>query len=179
MRHLFVLPLVFVSAACASGTALYNADFSPPTAPEIVRSLEIRGRYDAPRPTGQTVIYVDSVAVHHTRGEASTIVWKDDAGKWQRSQVSEVGPGGLLPVPQRLERNVSRTMTDEEAAALDRLIADRSLYDGKVRRSGTVGIGAPVHVMAIVTPFGRTTLSWDGRLEGAAGAVADIVLGKG
>lgn len=60
---------------------------------------------------------------------------------------------------------------------LDNLIKDPSLYAEEVQRKGDVGIGAPYHVMAIVSPYGRTTVAWGGRLVGTNGAVADIVLG--
>jgi hypothetical protein len=66
-----------------------------------------------------------------------------------------------------------------ESRKLDRLIADPCLYSGKTRASDPTGVGAAGHVMSIVTPFGRTTLSWDGRLKGVGGQIADIVLGKG
>ena len=62
---------------------------------------------------------------------------------------------------------------------LDRLIADRRVYSGKTKVTGASGVGGPSHVMSIVTPFGRTTISWNGRLEGVSGTIADIVLGKG
>lgn len=178
MRPLTPLPAFFVLAACVTQPAArMNSDFSPPTAPEITRSLELRDRYKLPKHLGVTAIYVDSVAVHHLRSEASTIVWKNDAGKWQRTQASEIGPGGLLPVELQLESSEETSLTDMAAHSLERLIKDRDLYSGKVRRTGRLGIGAPFHTMAIVTSFGRTTVRWDGRLRGTSGAVADIVLG--
>jgi hypothetical protein len=93
--------------------------------------------------------------------------------------VSETVPGGLLPTERKLASNDSRTLTDHEAATLDRLVATPSLYRETKKTIEARGIGAPFHVMSIVTPFGRTTISWDGRLIGTSGAVADIVLGKG
>ena len=62
---------------------------------------------------------------------------------------------------------------------LDQLISDHRLYSEKRQMTDPTGVGAPGHVMSIVTPFGRTTVSWDGRLEGISGKVADIVLGNG
>lgn len=179
MKLSLALVLPFALAACASGGVALTADLSPPTAPEIVRSFELRDRYNQARHTGRTAIFVDSVAVHHIYAEASTIAWKDESGKWQWSQVSEIGPGGLLPTPRKLESNTSRSLTVADSEALDRLIKDHRLYTGKTQTTGTMGVGAPSHVMSIVTPFGRTTVSWDGRLEGVSGQIADIVLGKG
>lgn len=102
---------------------------------------------------------------------------KMKGGRWQRSQVIEVGPGGLLPIERKLESNETAKLPDRDARLLDRLIKDPKLYEVRVRRTGEIGIGAPGHVMAIVTPYGRTTLKWDGRLRGKAGTVADLVLG--
>jgi hypothetical protein len=175
-----MLPAFFALAACVTQpTVRVNSDFSPPTAAEITRSFELRDRYKLPKHLGVTAIYVDSVAVHHLRSETSTIVWRDDNGKWQRTRASEIGPGGLLPVEPKLEFREETSLTDVEARSLERLIKDRDLYSGKVRRTGQFGIGAPVHTMTIVTSFGRTTVTWEGRLRGKNGAVADIVLGHG
>ncbi len=174
-----ILILAVALASCAGRNVPLNADFSPPTSPEIARSFTLRDRYNLPKHTGGTAIFVDSVAVHHIYAEASTVVWKDETNKWQWNQVSEIGPGGLLPTERKLESNKSRSLTNAESETLDRLIADRRLYSGKTQTTGTMGIGAPGHVMSIVTPFGRTTISWGGRLKGVGGTIADIVLGKG
>jgi hypothetical protein len=163
-------------AVCASSGVAAVADTLPPAAPQIVRSLELRERYDARKAFGATAIFIDSVAVHHTYNEASTVIWKDELGKWQWSQVSEIGPGGLLPMERKLQYSRERALTDEQSAVLDRIIRDRSLYSGEPRR---LGVGAPSHTMEIITPYGRTTVSWDGLLEGPAGQIADIALGRG
>lgn len=179
MKLSLTVVLSVALAGCAGRNVPLNTNFAPPSSPEIARSFALRDRYDLPKHIGVIAIFIDSVAVHHVYNEASTIVWKDKAGKWQWSQVSEVGPGGLLPMKRKLETNESRSLTAAESQALDRLIADPSLYSGKTRTTGTVGIGSPFHTMSIVAPFGRTTISWDGRLDGVSGAIADIVLGKG
>ena len=171
----FVVPLT----ACATASPLpSNSDYSPPRVAEIARGFELRDRYHLPTHVGATAIYVDSVVVHHVDSEASTIAWRDEAGHWQWSQATEVGPGGLLTIERSLEAHETRTLTDAEAEAVERLIRNPRLYGGEVRRTGEIGVGAPFHVMAIVTPFGRTTVRWDGRLRGPSGAVADIILGR-
>lgn len=174
--HIIVLPIAL--AACAGRDMPINADFSAPTSPEITRSLALRDRYGAPKHIGGTAIFVDSVAVHHVYAEASTVVWKDETGKWQWSRVGELGPGGLLPIERHMESKLDRPLTATESEALDRLIADPRLYSGQTRTTDPTGVGAAGHVMSIVTPFGRTTVSWDGRLKGVSGQIADIVLGK-
>jgi hypothetical protein len=179
MRPLLSIALLSALVACAGHDLRPNRDFSAPTAPAIARSLALRERHNVPTHVGKTAIFIDTVAAHHIYAEASTIVWKDEAGKWQWSQVSETGPGGLLPATaRRLESNTSRSLTDADSAALDRLISDRNLYRELGKATGITGVGAPSHVMSIVTPFGRTTISWHGRLEGIGGQIADIVLGK-
>lgn len=179
MKPPLTLALTIALAACAGGNVPLNTDFSPPTSTEITRSFALRDRYDAPKHIGATAIFVDSVAVHHIYAEASTIVWKDEAGNWQWSQISEIGPGGLLPVERKLESNKSRSLTAPESQKLDRLIADARLYSESARTTEATGVGAWGHVMSIVTPFGRKTITWDGRLKGISGAIADIVLGAG
>jgi hypothetical protein len=165
--------VVFATQAVAQA----NKDFTPSNAPELVRSFELRDRYKLPKHIGETAIYVDSVSVHHIRSEASTIVWKDATGQWHRSQAVETGPGGLLSIEQKLESNDTNALSAAEANSVESLIKDPSLYSGEVHRTGELGIGAPFHVMAIITPYGRTTVKWDGRLLGTTGKLADIVLG--
>lgn len=153
---------------------------NPPkaTSPEFTRSLELRQRYGARTNFRSTVIFIDSVAVHHIYAEASTVMWKDKLGKWQWSQVSEIGPGGMLRIERKLESKTERALTVSQSVELDDLIKKRSLYRGAISQSGSPGIGAPEHTMEITTPYGRRTYSWAGRLEGAAGQIADIALGK-
>lgn len=148
------------------------------TSPEITRSLKLRERYNARTNFGSTVIFIDSVAVHHIYAEASTVMWKDELGKWQWSQVSEIGPGGMLRIERKLESKTERALTASQSAELEELIKKRSLYWGAISQSGSRGIGAPEQTMEIITPYGRRTYSWAGRLEGAAGQIADLALGK-
>ena len=168
--------LVLLSIGVTGAVAEVNKDFSPPSAPELVSGFELRDRYKLPKPIGGTAVYVDSVAVHHTRVEASTIVWKDASGTWSRSQAVEEGPG-LLPLKPQLDSSETKALTADEVQAVEQLIRDPSLYSGHVERTGSLGVGAPFHVMAIITPYGRTTVKWDGRLLGTSGKLADIVLG--
>src|SRR4051812_46921762 len=124
--RLAMSPFLIALAACVTQPVTpANTDFSAPTAAEIIRSFELRDRYDLPKHLGGSAIYVDSVAVHHLYTEASTIVWRDDTGKWQRSQAVETGPGGLLRVERRLESHETRSLTEGEAHSLERLIRDR------------------------------------------------------
>ena len=179
MKLPVTLVFAIAVAACTGRNAPLNADFSPPVSADIARSFALRDRYNMPKHIGVTAIYVDSVAVHHVYAEASTIVWKDNEGNWKWSRVSEIGPGGLLTIDRKLESNKARLLTSSEAAALDRFVANRHLYSEKTQIFGMIGVGAPGHTMSIVTPFGRRTISWEGRLKGVSGAIADIVLGKG
>lgn len=158
--------------------AVTKAVVDPLAAPELARGFELRDRYGLPKHLGVTAIYIDTLAVHHTHYEASTIAWRDKQGSWQWTQAVESGPGGLLPVVERkLNSERVRTLTRLEAQAIELLIRDPGLYSGTVERTGEVGIGAPSHVMGIVTPFGRRLIRWDGRLVGPGGKLADILLG--
>jgi hypothetical protein len=179
MRPLLIPTFLVALTACATHSpAPLNTDFSPPPVAEIARGFELRSRYNLPTHIGATAIFVDSVAVHHVYTEVSTVAWRDEAGHWQWNQAMEVGPGGLLSIDRSLDANETRTLTDAEAQALERLIRNPELYRGEVHRTGQIGVGAAFHVMAIVTPFGRTTVRWDGRLRGPSGSIADIILGR-
>ena len=79
---------------------------------------------------------------------------------------------------RQLESDHSSILSEHDATALEKLIRDRSLYTGDVRTAGELSIGAPFHVMAIVSPYGRTVVRWDRRLVGVSGKVADVVLGR-
>ena len=148
------------------------------SAPEIEQSLALRARYGVVTPEAREIIRVDSIATHHIMTERSTIAWRDAAGLWRISAVGEDGPGGLLPIEKRLLPETIRTLSAREGRALDLLLQSDGLYRETVRRTGDIGIGAPSHVMEIVTPVGRTVVRWNGRLRGRAGHVADILLGQ-
>jgi len=145
--------------------------------PDIEQSLALRARYGVATPEAREIVRIDSVAVHHIRTEWSTIAWRDAAGLWRISAVGEEGPGGLLTIEKRLLPETIRTLPARDGQALDRLLRSHGLYRETVRRTGEIGIGAPFHVMEIVTPVGRTVVRWTGRLRGRTGHVADIVLG--
>ena len=149
---------LLMSASCAPIVGQKaNADFSVPADTDIARSLDIRSRYQLPTPSSDSIIYVDSVTEHHTRGEASTIVWRDKDGSWKRSQVAEES-SGLLKIEQRLSLNENRIFSEKDSQALDQMLANRDLYDGKVTSTGSRTVGGLFHVMVIVSPKGRTTI---------------------
>jgi len=104
-------------------------------------------------------------------------VWRDKDGSWKRSQVAEES-SGLLKIEQRLSLNENSLFPEKDSQALDQMLANRDLYDGKVTSTGSRTVGGLFHVMVIVSPKGRTTIRWDGRLMGEKGALADIVLGR-
>jgi hypothetical protein len=166
-----LIGLLVSPAPLASGQTLDRS------LPEIGRSLALRERYGVAVPEAREIIHIDSVAVHHTRLEWSVIAWRDAVGLWRISAVGEDGPGGLLPIERRLLPETISTLPARHGRALDRLLRSSALYREPVRRTGDIGIGAPFHVMQIVTPAGRTIVRWDGRLRGRTGHVADIVLG--
>ena len=173
-KSLLIVPAFGSTSSAETARA---ATQSVAVAEEIERGYLLRERYNLPKPTGTSVVAVDSVAVHHLRSEGSTVVWRDESGQWRWDQAIEIGPGGLLAVDRKLESHEAKALTAAEGRLLDKLIRSRTLYSEPLRRTGRVGIGAPFHVMSIDTPFGRRMLRCDGRLRGKAGALADIVLG--
>jgi len=150
-----------------------------PRPPEIVESLALRAAYGVPSPQGSATVYVHSIAVHHTRTDWSTIAWRGADGVWSVSVMGQEGPGGLLrdikksPIPEEV-----RTLSAREGRSLDRLLADRALYRETPRHGAVTGVGAPYHIMEIVSPEGTLVVRWDGRLRGRGGHVADLVLGS-
>lgn len=178
MKGILAFVALLVTASCAPIVGQkVNADFSVPADADIARSLDIRSRYQLPTPSSDSIIYVDSVTEHHTRGEASTIVWRDKDGSWKRSQVAETS-SGLLKMKPILSLNENSVFSKKDSQDLDKLTASRSLYDKKVTATGATNVGQLFHVMVIVSPKGRTTIRWGGRLMGEKGALADIVLGR-
>jgi len=174
LRYCF-LPMLMIGGCASSSIApIQDVKLSEP---EVVRSLELRTRYGLPIPRSSTIIYIDSVAVHHTYNEASTIIWREPSGVWRWSQASEEGPGGLLPVERKLEYFKEAELSRAQGDMLDRIIRNPGLYSDKITTSGHIGIGAPYHVMSIVSAHGRATLKWSARLRGAGGDIADIALG--
>ncbi|RJT25022.1 hypothetical protein D5I55_06095 [Chakrabartia godavariana] len=177
MKRLIVCILPILLLACGKGDTTVTQEAAQPSSPDVKRSLELRARYHAVQDFGSTAIFIDSVAVHHLYEEASTVLWRDEQGKWQWSQIAEQGPGGLLPIERRMLYNRERQLTPQQSSRLENIVQQKMLYRSADRRTPDPGIGAPIHTMEIVTPYGRATIQWDGRLRGMAGKIADIALG--
>ena len=120
MRYLFLFACACMTAGCVTAKTSNLESSSFALSPEVSRSLELRDRNGISTPESETIIYIDSVAVHHTYSEASTIAWRDEAGRWHWSQASEKGPGGLLPIDRKLQYFREREISDSEGEALDR-----------------------------------------------------------
>lgn len=147
-------------------------------APAIEQSLEMRARYNIPTPESEVAIYIESSSVHHLREEQSAIATRDAHGHWQVSAVVEEGPG-LLKVEPHLVSNDTRILSDTEARQLDELLAQGDLYRERWVSGETPRVGAMFHTMEIHTPSGHLVIQWFGRLSGKAGAVTDLVIGRG
>ena len=177
MRYLFLFACACMTAGCVTAKTSNLESSSFALSPEVSRSLELRDRNGISTPESETIIYIDSVAVHHTYSEASTIAWRDEAGRWHWSQASENGPGGLLPIDRKLQYFREREISDSEGQALERLIQSNDVYQGEAETSGTAGIGAARHWMSVVSPYGQVNTHWNARLVGDLGEIADILLG--
>ena len=178
MRYLFLFICACMTAGCVTARSSVLESSSFTLSPEISRSLDLRDRNGISTPESATIIYIDSVAVHHTYSEASTIAWRDDDGRWHWSQASERGPGGLLPIQRELEYFRERDISVSQGQALDRLIQSKEIYQRETQTSGNIDVGAPMHWMSVVSPYGQVNIHWNARLVGDLGEIADILLGQ-
>jgi hypothetical protein len=92
--------------------------------------------------------------------------------------IGETGPA-LLQIPTRVSPEERKILTPRESQDLDRLLHWRALYRQASPRAREVGPGAAFHTLEIVTPQGHAVFRWTGRLRGWAGAVADLIMGRG
>jgi hypothetical protein len=147
---------------------------------EIKSALALREKYGIQEPVSASIIYVDSISVHHTKQEYSTIGWRGKNGDWSISGMGEDGPGGLLVIsPMVIPERVGKLSVIDNTA-LDHLLDSRKLYEESPRsRLDKTSHVATSHTMEIITPNGHVVVRWVGRLKGRLGQVADIVLGKG
>lgn len=173
-----LLPTLFVGFLVATGYAA-DSDRNAQLAPEIAASLDLRKYWQAALPQCTASVYVHSAGVHHTKTDQSIIACRDNRGAWTVSKVVQDGPGGLLQTERKLTSKSERKMTGAEGKQLDAIIGLRSLNQEKVQRTGETGVGAPSHVMQIVSPEGNAVARWNGKLLGHLGRIADIVLGPG
>lgn len=172
-----VCALFFATTACARD----NADTSTPPATQtrgIKECLELRARYNIPNPEGEPAIYVDSAATHYTSDEQCVAATRDADGHWRINAVVEEGPG-LLDVKQHLVSNDIRSLSDSEGHQLDELLKQPDLYREESQLHDPPGVGGMIHAMEIDTPVGHTVIQWTGRLLAKAGAVADLIIGRG
>lgn len=144
----------------------------------LEKSVSLRQRYQVAIPTGERVIYIESTATHHTSAMQSTVAFRSPDGVWSISKVGEESAGLIRMEPKFIPETV-RTLSPQEGAVLDRLLASRDVYSGNLISTGRVGVGSAIHVMEIVGPRGRTVIEWMGKLEGQPGQIADILLGSG
>jgi hypothetical protein len=172
IQRLKLVPVIF---AALTTVALAAPPVSP-SDPATLRGLDLRARNSFAAPFSATTIYIDTVVVHHGYAEQSTIAWRDEAGVWRISKVSETGPGGLLPAPRKLEGKSEKTLSKEVSRELDRLVVRRNLSRDKLVETPPTGIGAPFHTMEIITAKYHAKFSWGGRLLERPGRVADILL---
>ena len=143
------------------------------------QGLALRARYGIAAPAGIVTISIDSIAVHHISEEYSLIAWRDAAGVWTMSSVSEDGPG-LLSIPRTIIPETRRLLSPAESRTLDRLIGMPGLYrELPPKPPRDIGVGAPFHSMEIATPRRHLVLPWMGRLKGKAGQIADLLMGRG
>lgn len=169
----------FLLVAALMASPLESPNETPVTVSTATQeSFALRGRYNVKIPESSDIVYIRSVGVHHMRTEFSTIAWRSNSGGWIVSQVGEDGPGGLVKIKPRLIPETVLKLSDRDSRKLDKILSSTAVYHEQLKRSGTLGIGAPTHEMEIASSRGRKLVKWDGRLKGKAGRVADIILNR-
>lgn len=180
MRTAIVVALAIALSACASSSGPTSfADRLPSSHPlsELSESVTLRQRYGLRMNPEMPAIYVQSVSVHHTRVLFSTFATRGEDGLWSVRTMGEE-TSGLLVIEARAIPERTQHLTEEQSRALDRLLASDALYTRSPRSSGTFGVGSPQHIMEIAGSDRRTVVKWNGKLLGAAGQIADIVIGS-
>ncbi len=136
---------------------------------------DLRARLGVTLPRSDSMIIVYGVAQHHTRSEWSVIAWRSPNGTWTVERAGEESSGLLRVKPHALPSS-KKILTGSEAAQLDRLIKDKDVFREAVQ-AGEVSVGGFGSTMEIVTPKGKRTVDWVGRLTGKLGEIADLVIG--
>ncbi len=170
MMMILLVPLAVLSSAPAAaqpaGTVM---------AAETKQSFILRSRNRIPSLTGDTVIYIHSIAVNRTREEHSFMAARDDDGGWMISAMGERGPAtesiAISVIPEK-----KRKLSKAEGAVLNRLLGDASLYAVTSSLPREPDRNATYHMMEVVTPGRRVVVRWVGILPGKPGQVAGIVM---
>jgi hypothetical protein len=169
--------LALVSLLFATATVQAATPHSQ-LADETRAALDLRARNGVHELVSASTIYVHSEARHHVAEEFTRVVSRGMDGRWTVSSIGETGPG-LLRIPIEVSPEERKILPVRDGQDLDRLLHWRALYRQTSPREREVGVGAAFHTMEIVTPQGHAVFRWTGRLRGWAGAVADLVMGRG
>ena len=147
-------------------------------AAETKQSFILRSRNQIPSLTGDTVIYIHSIAANRIREEHSFMAARDDDGGWTISAMGERGPAAesiaISVIPEK-----KRKLSKAEGAILNRLLGDTSLYTAISTLPREPDRNATYHMMEVVTPGHRVVVRWVGILPGVPGQVAGIVMDAG
>jgi hypothetical protein len=172
-----VSPLSLVGLLLA-GAAVQATTVDARLADETRTALALRARDGVQELPSASTIYVHSDATHHFTEEFTRIASRGADGRWTVISIGETRPGlvgsGIQVSPQ--ER---RILTAGEGQDLDRLLHWRPLYRQSSPGEREIAVGTAFHTMEIVTPQGHAVFRWTGRLRGWAGAVADLIMGRG
>jgi hypothetical protein len=136
----------------------------------------LRARLGITLPHSDSMVIVRGVAQHHTKFEWSVVAWRSRTGTWTVERAGEESSGLLKLGPQAIP-STKKILTVSEAAQLERLIKDRDVLKEVVVKTGQLSVGGYQSMMEIITPRGKRTVSWVGRLTGKLGAIADVVIG--
>ena len=152
----------------------------PQLAEETLEAIRLRARLGVREMASTQTIYVHSQSSHYVTEDFTRVATRGADGQWTVISIGEerAGPVGP-PGPPQLIPEERRILGAGESEHLDRLLHWPPLYRQSSPGERNPGVGAYYHVMEIVTPQGHIVLRWNGRLRGWAGAVADLIMGRG
>lgn len=113
-------------------------------------------------------------AVHHSSVQWSVVAWRDADGRWTVERGGEEG-GGLLEMERRVWKTETWALPAATGEALDRLLGEPSIFD-EPPLGEEPAVGGLNSSLEIVSPSGRRSICWSGKLMGILGQVADTVL---
>ena len=136
---------------------------------------ELRARLGLKMPKARSLVIIHGIAAHHTSKQWSIVAWRDNDGRWTIQRGGEAG-SGLLKMERVVFKTETKALGTEAGRALDALLNDADVFQ-ETPIGGEYYAGSLNSTMEIISPTGRQTVCWAGKLAGKLGSIADQVIG--